>query len=47
MMLQCFTREDAASSVRACRHVSHFVQCSTVCTYGITHDWMPVSEDRA
>jgi nucleoside-diphosphate-sugar epimerase len=42
----CFTREDAASSVRAFPHVQHFVQCSTVCTYGIAHDWMPVTEDH-
>jgi nucleoside-diphosphate-sugar epimerase len=42
----CFTREDAASSVRAFPHVQHFVQCSTVCTYGIDHDWRPVTEDH-
>jgi len=42
----CFTREDAASSVRAFPQVRHFVQCSTVCTYGIAHDWMPVTEDH-
>jgi nucleoside-diphosphate-sugar epimerase len=42
----CFTREDAASSVRAFPHVQRFVQCSTVCTYGIAHDWMPVTEDH-
>ena len=42
----CFTREDAASSVRAFPHVQHFVQCSTVCTYGIDHEWMPVTEDH-
>lgn len=44
--MQCFNREDAASSVRAFQHVPHFVQCSTVCTYGIAHDWMPVTEDH-
>ena len=44
--MQCFTREDAASSVRAFPHVQHFVQCSTVCTYGIAHDWRPVTEDH-
>ena len=27
-------------------HVQHFIQCSTVCTYGIAHDWMPVTEDH-
>ena len=42
----CFTREDAASSVRAFPQVQHFIQCSTVCTYGIAHDWMPVTEDH-
>jgi len=42
----CFTREDAASSVRAFPHIHHFVQCSTVCTYGIAHDWRPVTEDH-
>ena len=42
----CFTREDAASNVRAFAQVQHFVQCSTVCTYGIAHDWMPVTEDH-
>jgi nucleoside-diphosphate-sugar epimerase len=44
--MQCFNREDAASSVRAFPHVQHFVQCSTVCTYGIAPDWMPVTEDH-
>jgi nucleoside-diphosphate-sugar epimerase len=42
----CFNQEDAASSVRALRHVQHFVQCSTVCTYGIAPDWTPVTEDH-
>jgi nucleoside-diphosphate-sugar epimerase len=42
----CFNRDDAASSVRAFPHVQHFIQCSTVCTYGIAHDWMPVTEDH-
>lgn len=42
----CFTREDAESSVRAFRGVQHFIQCSTVCTYGIELDWMPVTEDH-
>jgi nucleoside-diphosphate-sugar epimerase len=44
--MQCFTREDAASSVRAFPHVQHFVQCSTVCTYGIAPDERPVTEDH-
>lgn len=42
----CFNAEDARSSVRAFRGVSHFVQCSTVCTYGVQYDWLPVSEDH-
>ncbi len=42
----CFDREDAESSIRAFRGVSHFVQCSTVCTYGLQYDWLPVSEDH-
>lgn len=42
----CFDADDAASSVRAFRGVGHFVQCSTVCTYGIHYDWLPVSEDH-
>jgi nucleoside-diphosphate-sugar epimerase len=44
--MQCFNREDAASSVRAFPHVQHFVQCSTVCTYGIAPDSLPVTEDH-
>jgi nucleoside-diphosphate-sugar epimerase len=42
----CFDREDAASSLRAFREVQHFVQCSTVCTYGLDYDWLPVTEDH-
>lgn len=42
----CFDAEDARSSVRAFRDVSHFVQCSTVCTYGVQYEWLPVSEDH-
>ena len=42
----CFNAEDAASSVRAFRGVKHFIQCSTVCTYGIQYDWLPVTEDH-
>ena len=41
-----FNAEDAASSVRAFRGVQHFVQCSTVCTYGVDYDWLPVTEDH-
>ena len=42
----CFTAEDARSSLRAFREVGHFVMCSTVCTYGIESDWLPVTEDH-
>ena len=42
----CFDAEDAQSSVRAFRDVSHFVQCSTVCTYGVQYDFLPVTEDH-
>jgi nucleoside-diphosphate-sugar epimerase len=42
----CFNREDAESSLRAFRGVGHFVHCSTVCTYGLQYDWLPVSEDH-
>lgn len=40
----CFDAEDAASSVRAFRGVSVFVQTSTVCTYGIEYDFLPTRE---
>jgi nucleoside-diphosphate-sugar epimerase len=42
----CFTQTDARSGLRAYQDVSHVVQCSTVCTYGIAYDWLPVSEDH-
>jgi nucleoside-diphosphate-sugar epimerase len=41
-----FTKEDAASSLAAFRGVKQFIQCSTVCTYGINYDWLPVTEDH-
>ena len=44
--MMCFSAEDAQSSIRAFRGVGHFVQCSTVCTYGVDFDWMPVTEDH-
>jgi nucleoside-diphosphate-sugar epimerase len=40
----CFTPEDAASSVRAFRGVRHFINTSTVCTYGIRYDYLPADE---
>src|SRR5215468_8883043 len=42
----CFTQEDALSSVRAFPDVQHFVQCSTVCTYGIEYERLPVTEEH-
>jgi len=42
----CFNREDAESTIRAFRGARHVVYCSTVCTYGIQYDWMPVTEDH-
>lgn len=42
----CFRREDALSDVKAFRGVSHFVQVSTVCTYGVDYDRLPVTEDH-
>lgn len=42
----CFNAAQAASSIRAFRGVKHFVQCSTVCTYGIAYDWLPATEDH-
>lgn len=42
----CGTAADAASSIRAFRGCSHFVHCSTVCTYGVDYEWLPVSEDH-
>ena len=42
----CFNKEDALSSARAFSKVKHFVQCSTVCTYGVDYDWLPATEDH-
>ncbi len=42
----CFSREDALSDIRAFRGVKQFVMCSTVCTYGVDYDWLPVTEDH-
>ncbi len=41
-----FTRVDAQSNIRAFKGVQHFIQTSTVCTYGVDYDWLPVSEDH-
>jgi len=42
----CFTADEARSSIRAFAGVQHFVQCSTVCTYGIQYDYLPADEDH-
>jgi nucleoside-diphosphate-sugar epimerase len=42
----CFNAEDARSTLRAFRGVKHLVHCSTVCTYGVQYDWLPVTEDH-
>lgn len=42
----CYNADQARSSVRAFRDVGHFVQCSTVCTYGIEYDVFPAVEDH-
>ena len=42
----CSFPQFAASSIRAFAGVKHFIQCSTVCTYGLDYDWLPVSEDH-
>ena len=42
----CFSADDARSDLRAFRDVSHFVQCSTVMTYGLEMDWLPATEDH-
>jgi len=42
----CFNAAQAQSSVRAFRGVRQFVQCSTVCTYGVDYDLLPVPEEH-
>ncbi len=42
----CYNADDAASTVRAFRGVKHLVHCSTVCTYGVKSDWLPVTEEH-
>ena len=42
----CYSAEDAQSTLRAFRGVKHLVYCSTVCTYGVAYDWLPVTEDH-
>ncbi len=38
--------DDARSNLRAFRGVGQFIQTSTVCTYGVDYDWLPVTEDH-
>ena len=42
----CYNAEDARSTLKAFRGVKHLVYCSTVCTYGVDYDWLPVTEDH-
>jgi nucleoside-diphosphate-sugar epimerase len=42
----CFDAEDARSTIRAFHGVQHLIHCSTVCTYGVQSDWLPVTEDH-
>jgi nucleoside-diphosphate-sugar epimerase len=42
----CSFPQFAASSLRAFAGVKHFIQCSTVCTYGVDYGWLPVPEDH-
>ena len=42
----CFNREDAISDIKAFNGVFHFIQVSTVCTYGVDYDRLPVDEDH-
>ncbi|MBL4700459.1 MAG: NAD-dependent epimerase/dehydratase family protein [Phycisphaeraceae bacterium] len=42
----CFEKMDALSDIRAFAGVSHFIQVSTVCTYGINFDFLPATEDH-
>ena len=42
----CSFPQFAASDIRAFKGVKHFIQCSTVCTYGVDYDWLPVSDDH-
>ncbi len=42
----CFDEADALSNIHAFADVSHFIQVSTVCTYGVDYDFLPVTEDH-
>lgn len=42
----CFNKAEAESNIRAFKDVQHFIQVSTVCTFGVDYDWLPVTEDH-
>lgn len=42
----CFDRMDALSDIRTFTGISHFIQISTVCTYGVDYNFLPVTEDH-
>ena len=42
----CYTADHARSSVRAFRDVGHFVMCSTVATYDLGFQALPIAEDH-
>jgi len=42
----CYNADDARSALSAFRDIGHLVYCSTVCTYGVRYDWLPVTEDH-
>ena len=42
----CFDSEDAESSIRAFADVGHFIQCSTISTYGVDYRLFPTDETQ-
>jgi nucleoside-diphosphate-sugar epimerase len=42
----CYTPDDAASNIKAFRGVKQYIHTSTVVTYGVEFEWMPVTEDH-
>jgi len=42
----CMNADQASSSIRAFNNVKHFIMCSTVSTYGINFDSLPITEDH-
>ena len=45
--MYCFNAKEASSSIRAFENVSHFIMCSTVCTYGVDFSSLPVTEEHS